>query len=268
MTNEEAIKILEKMKARMIPLGPLLEGKSKDEEAVDMAIEALSKQCASCEQADKKLFDHGYWLAPGEVFISHNVLNEVLNTIIKSMDTVQCKIDSTLVKTSTNDEAIRKDDQIAESDKMVDQFRAPTKKTEDVHDIRVGKTDFKPEPVTNCHGLMDDLISRAAAIDILYNFAGCIADTPGDWYKAFEKYKYDLENLPSAQPEINTDGDTISRQAAIDAVRKNTFRLIFSEEQNCEGHVAWSANAVYSDVMEGALLELPSAQPERKTGRW
>lgn len=62
--------------------------------------------------------------------------------------------------------------------------------------------------------------------------------------------------------------DLISRQAAIDAVKKNTFRLTFAEEQNCEGHVAWSANAVYSDVMEGALLELPSAQPERKTGRW
>ena len=62
--------------------------------------------------------------------------------------------------------------------------------------------------------------------------------------------------------------DLISRQAAIDAVKKNTFRLTFAEEQNCEGHVAWSANAVYSDVMQGALLELPSAQPERKTGRW
>ena len=56
--------------------------------------------------------------------------------------------------------------------------------------------------------------------------------------------------------------DLISRQAAINAVKKNTFRLTFAEEQNCEGHVAWSANAVYSDVMEGALLELPSAQPE------
>ena len=56
--------------------------------------------------------------------------------------------------------------------------------------------------------------------------------------------------------------DTISRQAAIDAVKKNTFRLTFAEEQNCEGHVAWSAEAVYSDVMEGALLDLPSAQPE------
>lgn len=56
--------------------------------------------------------------------------------------------------------------------------------------------------------------------------------------------------------------DLINRHAAIDAVRKNTFRLTFAEEQNCEGHVAWSAEAVYSDVMEGALLELPSAQPK------
>ena len=56
--------------------------------------------------------------------------------------------------------------------------------------------------------------------------------------------------------------DLISRQAAIDAIKKNTFRLTFAEEQNCEGHVAWSAEAVYSDVMEGALLELPSARPE------
>lgn len=62
--------------------------------------------------------------------------------------------------------------------------------------------------------------------------------------------------------------DPIERQAAINAVKKNTFRLTFAEEQGCEGHVAWSANAVYSDVMEGALLELPSAAPERKTGHW
>ena len=57
--------------------------------------------------------------------------------------------------------------------------------------------------------------------------------------------------------------DLIERQAAIDAVKKNTFRLTLAEEQNCEGHVAWSANAVYSDVMEGALLELPTAQQQR-----
>ena len=52
---------------------------------------------------------------------------------------------------------------------------------------------------------MDDLISRQAAIDILYNFAGCIVDTPnGDYCKAFKKYKYELENLPSAQPKPKT----------------------------------------------------------------
>lgn len=38
--------------------------------------------------------------------------------------------------------------------------------------------------------------------------------------------------------------DTISRAAAIDIVKKNTFRLTFAEEQNCEGRVAWSADAV------------------------
>lgn len=56
--------------------------------------------------------------------------------------------------------------------------------------------------------------------------------------------------------------DSISRQAAIDAVKRNTFRLTFAEEQNCKGHVAWSAEAVYSDAMEGELLELPSVQQQ------
>ena len=60
----------------------------------------------------------------------------------------------------------------------------------------------------------------------------------------------------------NVNNDLISRQQAIDAVKKNTFRLTFAEEQNCEGHVTWSANAVYSDVMKGALLDLPSVQPD------
>lgn len=64
------------------------------------------------------------------------------------------------------------------------------------------------------------------------------------------------------------NSDLISRQAAIDAVKKNTFRLTFAEEQNCEGHVAWSANAIYSDVIEGALLELPSAQSEPHYDEW
>lgn len=67
--------------------------------------------------------------------------------------------------------------------------------------------------------------------------------------------------------EHETCDDCVSRQAAIDAVRENTFRLTFAEEQGCEGHVAWRAEAVYSDVMEGALLELPPVTPQPKIGR-
>jgi len=79
--------------------------------------------------------------------------------------------------------------------------------------------------------------------------------------------------IPPAQPETHEKRtethacDCISRQRAIDAVKRNTFRLTFAEEQNYEGHVAWSAEAVYSDVMEGALLELPPAQPESLTDK-
>ena len=94
-------------------------------EALELALDTLEKH-----QADKKLFGHGYWIMPGELFISHNKLNEVLDVIIKSMDTEQRKIDSTLVKTATNDEANRTDDHIADSGKMVDQFRKATKKTD------------------------------------------------------------------------------------------------------------------------------------------
>lgn len=167
MTNEEAEKILFYHRSTG-NLSPMLN------EALDLAISALSKQCASTEQADKKLFGHGYWLMPGEVFISHNVLNEVLDTIIKSMNTEQRKIDSILAKTAENDEAPPDSDQIADGSKMVDQFREDTKKTDservslseqeksnsfskepsessdsemncsDVPDFHAGKTNFQP----------------------------------------------------------------------------------------------------------------------------
>jgi len=65
----------------------------------------------------------------------------------------------------------------------------------------------------------------------------------------------------NAQPQSEKyENDTISRAEAIDAVRKNTFRLTFAEQKGYAGHVQWSAEAVYSDAMEGALLELLSAQ--------
>ena len=115
---------------------------------------------------------------------------------------------------------------------------------------------------------MDDLISRQAAIEAVV--AWTVEDRP-DIEMPTDLINR-IKNMSSAQPDhsgdVNEKVDLIDRQAAIDAVKKNTFRLTFAEEQNCEGHVAWSAEAVYSDVMEGALLELPSAQPERKRGKW
>ena len=56
--------------------------------------------------------------------------------------------------------------------------------------------------------------------------------------------------------------DTISRKTAIETVRKNTIRLTIAEEKDAIGHVAWSADVVYSDVMEGALHELPGSDKE------
>ena len=203
MTNEQVIKRINEIREILADYRELT---SYDHEALDIAISALSKQSASCEQADKKLFGHGYWLMPGEVFISHNVLNEVLNTIIKSMNTEQRKIDSILAKTDRNDEAIRKDDHIADDSKMVDQFREATKMTEDVPDTNVGKTDFKPETVTNCHDLMDDS-RRQAAIDALE--AKKDKSAKGDigcFYNTIIQNNIDaLKGLPSAQPEPLSD---------------------------------------------------------------
>ena len=130
-----------------------------------------------------------------------------------------------------------------------------------------GKIDIQPINSSEIPNI-SDTISRKAAIDAVGSMLRRKFGIGGDLAEIT------LADLPSAQQEKRTDKctethscDCISRKEAIDAVKKNTFRLTFAEEQNCEGHVAWSAEAVYSDVMEGALLELPSAQPEQ-TNSW
>ena len=101
---------------------------------------------------------------------------------------------------------------------------------------------------------MDDLISRQSVIDKLKREEKIFYSPAGLKYLIGA-----VRDLPSVQPETHDKRtgtyacDLISKQAAIDAVKKNTFRLTFAEEQDCEGHVAWSAEAVYRDVMEGAL---------------
>ena len=108
----------------------------------------------------------------------------------------------------------------------------------------------------------NDLISRQAAIDEI-----------GEWIKAFLENGHKesaadarliqdgIIQLPSTQPvdkDINVPtNDYISRQAAIDAVYKCAD--IFAGDM--------PVMVVKADAYE-ALAQLPSAQPERKRGKW
>ena len=89
---------------------------------------------------------------------------------------------------------------------------------------------------------MDDLISRREAIKVVR--ASCHWDYP--WASKSPKDIMSdavnaLKGLPSAQPEIKTDGDTISRRAALDAL-----------EWKYAGKAAFDA-----------IKALPSARPKR-----
>ena len=80
-----------------------------------------------------------------------------------------------------------------------------------------------------------------------------------------------LMDLPSAQPETNcsefpNNSDTISRQAAIDAVEALAYHadkyVIDSDVHEVHGFRTGLA------VAERQLSLVPSAQPERKMGKW
>ena len=94
---------------------------------------------------------------------------------------------------------------------------------------------------------MADLIERQAAIDIFHAFA------PGIPWDTLEKI---FNEIPSAQPETSTD--CISRQAAIDSIRKEYGGI---KNANMDGDFL-------ADELEFILSKVPSAQPERKKGRW
>ena len=91
-----------------------------------------------------------------------------------------------------------------------------------------------------------DCISRQAAIDsmceLMRHWFGC------DSKDEIREIKRELGKLPSAQqdvPDTNV-GDMISRQAAIDEIK--TCRFVVDAIEKIRG--------------------LPSAQPERKMGKW
>ena len=122
---------------------------------------------------------------------------------------------------------------------------------------------------------MHDLISRQAAIDALESKAyrhtyldqivGIIEDLPSAQPKGYtDQLRWERDTAIQQLKELGyglgekprTDGDTISRQAAIDAA--------LEAADDWDG----GCNKSRDKYITSALIELPSAQPERKAGKW
>ena len=103
---------------------------------------------------------------------------------------------------------------------------------------------------------MDDLIERQSVLDEISNIRRRIqllddtqrADLVMHGLYLCEKA---IEKLPSAKDINVPSNDCISRQAAIEVASRECHEL----------------RGVFSDIEHG-LKELPSAEPERKTGKW
>lgn len=160
MKNEEAAKILKNEYMCRIKINSCnisgktcvgcecYEDKDTVTQAINYAVQALSKQSASCGQADYK----------AQVKILADVLDSCPLTEPcdwmwrptgwckdhckdgQDSPDAECWLEYARVMAESKTES----DHIADSDKMVDQFRGITKKTDDVPDTNVGKTDFKP----------------------------------------------------------------------------------------------------------------------------
>lgn len=118
---------------------------------------------------------------------------------------------------------------------------------------------------------MSDLISRQAAIGILYNFAGCIVDTPnGDYHRAYKASRHELELLPTTQPEqqwipvterLPEDGQNVL------VTYKTTDKI-----HPCQYHDDGSRNPWYSYIdqcrahMNVVLAWMPLPEPYREEG--
>lgn len=87
----------------------------------------------------------------------------------------------------------------------------------------------------------------------------------------------DIMRFPSAQPGKRTEErtethgvclDVIDRQAAQTELMIKCERYTLARESHGMGHVEWSSDLIsVADAMD-AIRDLPSAQPERKKGRW
>lgn len=62
--------------------------------------------------------------------------------------------------------------------------------------------------------------------------------------------------------------DLISRQEAIEALRYAQHRFTVADEAGGMGTVKWSEDVIYFDAAVNALSFLPSAEPDRRIGKW
>lgn len=130
---------------------------------------------------------------------------------------------------------------------------------------------------------MDDLISRAAALDRIESHIRTgdelypLTDADKILNHAFEIAASCVYNLPSAQPEMKKrtansaqnvpNDDLISRKAAIDALREIEFSH-YMEFGEYIGEDTRDVRLIRAEKAQSTIEQLPSAQPERKQGKW
>jgi hypothetical protein len=117
---------------------------------------------------------------------------------------------------------------------------------------------------------MSDLIDRGIVLDALDKIEEEVADGYGYMYEKWRKYIAEMPATQSTQDfgkDTNVpSNDCISRQAAIDALdvlcQEHRYRIPGKRETYSQYNEAWQ-DAL--DRAEGAIGNVPSAQPEQRT---
>ena len=104
-----------------------------------------------------------------------------------------------------------------------------------------------------------ELIYRQDALDILEDFETCVYEATGGAYEKARKAMCELQSQPEKRTQERTEThacDSISRQAAIEAA--------IEAADDWDGGYSKERERLIRDALE----KLPSAQPERKKGKW
>lgn len=112
-------------------------------------------------------------------------------------------------------------------------------------------------------------MTKQEAIERLHNLQSLEEDNitacVGVWYEGIkDDYDHALDMAIKAL-KVRTDGDTISRQDAIDAFEEHLDYLqMLNKDENPTAESKWYG----VNWARNTIADLPSAQPERKKGEW